>query len=547
MKGVTLKESSNQQTLIAGIDPLTFEGSFDIQSFSEFIKQSEYNHYTLSSEKLISLGQSLALALSEDKLDPIEHTIGTKQNTEIEISISGDEMSASISLESSLNEVLPTLKDVLAKLHLQGISRGISTKRIQKIIHETREAKAGTRHSSKVAKGLPPKNGKNSYIQPVVPNALDRVLAPQKITKNKVDMRDLGAIFCVDVGQRVAYRAAPGKGRIGYTVTNKEIKATAGEWKDIQLGSNTKISDSNENHIIALVVGQPKFKDNCMSIDDTFMSDGVNVGTGNINYCGAVVVNGDVTENMEISAVGDVTINGFVESALIRSGGDIIITKGAMGKMNVEDCRLIANGSIFVQHAQGLDIVAEKDVNIEKQLAYSRVKCRGNVIVGALENPMGNLFASTISCHKSVRAGSIGSISGSMLSIDFSDGYNVLSDRLDVLANLLKAVSQSNSDNESRVSAFKSQHIPDQIKQKLNMLNDEIESQRVLLQWLRSALEELRAKTFAYEKNARVLANKELFPGVSVKLNSKLWKATKECQRCRIVIAKGNWKYDPII
>ena len=86
-----------------------------------------------------------------------------------------------------------------------------------------------------------------------------------------------------------------------------------------------------------------------MTVDDTFQTKGVNVGTGNINYEGAVLVNGDVTESMQVIAKGDVTINGFVESAVIRAGGDIIITEGAMGKMHEEDCQLIAKGSVFVQ------------------------------------------------------------------------------------------------------------------------------------------------------------------------------------------------------
>jgi len=45
-----------------------------------------------------------------------------------------------------------------------------------------------------------------------------------------------------------------------------------------------------------------------------------------------------------------------VESAYIESGGDIIITEGAMGKVNDTQgefqCQLVAAGSIHVQHGR---------------------------------------------------------------------------------------------------------------------------------------------------------------------------------------------------
>src|SRR5690606_36488112 len=124
-------------------------------------------------------------------------------------------------------------------------------------------------------------------------------------------------------------------------------------------------------------------KDQKMWVDDTFICKGVNVGSGNVNYDGAVLVNGDVTEKMQIIASGDVTINGFVESAYIQAGGDIIITEGAMGKVNDSateySTTLKAKGSIHVQHGQGLDISCNGSVTIGRQLAYSRITCKGEV------------------------------------------------------------------------------------------------------------------------------------------------------------------------
>ena len=122
-----------------------------------------------------------------------------------------------------------------------------------------------------------------------------------------------------------------------------------------------------------------------MNIDDTFICSGVNVGSGHVNYEGAVLVNGDVTRKCKSRPLEDVTINGFVESAYIESGGDIIITEGAMGKVNDTtefQCQLVAAGSIHVQHGQGIDIQCSGNITVGRQLAYSRLRCGSAVIVG---------------------------------------------------------------------------------------------------------------------------------------------------------------------
>jgi hypothetical protein len=55
-----------------------------------------------------------------------------------------------------------------------------------------------------------------------------------------------------------------------------------------------------------------------------------------------------------------------------------------------------------------------------------------------------------------------------------------------------------------------------------------------------------QAKT-DYETNARIIANKELFPGVVVKLNKRIFRQKKETMKSRIVMVGVNWEYQPII
>jgi len=279
-----------------------------------------------------------------------------------------------------------------------------------------------------------------------------------------------------------------------------------------------------------------------MSIEDTYITKGVNVSTGDINYGGAVIVNGDVTDNMKVIAKGNVTINGYVESAYIHSDGDIIINGGATGKIHDEDCRLIAGGSIHIEHAQGLDIIAGNKLTVAKQLAYSRVNARGGVRVGSGKKPMGSLFACSIHCGKTLTAGSLGAISGSVLLIDFSEQYNVICNRLDELESLHKKLSSTSHKHEHKLVEINRHQMPNFLANKLHALTEELNAEHKLLAWLFDAKLDMQKSKSEYERGIGVLANNELFPGVTVKLNERVWRTEREYQRCEIALDTGVWQ-----
>nr|WP_136249518.1 FapA family protein [Ningiella ruwaisensis] len=567
MSGVSFSVNSASNELIVTVDPLLFDGTCDENTLRQELESTEHAHFSLDAQKITMLAKAIKQAQDTGEVDPISQSIspsnasnsktadmhaghhenGSGELEGIKIDIATDQMSVSMSITANPSVAPPAYGDVKQLLISKGIKRGISKKRIQNLLSQAIETDAGKTLSDVIAKGLPPRDGRPSKIVPLVPNALDRILRPQEKDGDKVDMRNLGDILCVTANSPVAKRVSPSKGREGFSVSGRKIQANKGNWEAIKLGKNTRIAPHDENLILSELAGQPKFENNVMTIDDTFVTKGVNVGTGNINYEGAVIVNGDVTENMQIIAKGDITINGFVESAFIKSGGDIIITQGATGKMNDEDCRLIADGSIFLQHGQGLDINVKKDLNVKRQLAYSRITCKGEIYVGDIEKPMGNLFASKITAYKGIRAGSIGAVSGSALEIDYSEGFNVLTERLNAINDILDELVSKNADHEVILSKINARKIPRSLKKKLKQLDSTIDKERQLLNWLRKIQSDLAIAKKDYETNARIIANKEMFPGLVVRLNKRIFRAQKETLKSRVLLVDGNWEYQPII
>ncbi|WP_395343036.1 DUF342 domain-containing protein [Ningiella sp. W23] len=547
MSGTSFKTDIDSDNLIALVDPLLFEGTCDEMFFHSALASSEFSACALDVTAITELASAIQDAKDAGDMSVIEKPIGTLPSNGIVVELSEDNMEATVRIFRSDDAALPDFASVLKALTRNGVTRGISKKRIQNLINNAQESEKENEFSDVVAIGLPSRNGKPSRVIPLVPNALDRILRPQVTGDEQVDMRNLGDILCVPSNHPVAMRAEPTEGRAGYTVTNLPLPAEKGEWKEIKLGDNTKFDPDDANLIVSELSGQPKFINEVMNIDDTYVTKGVNVGTGNVKYEGAVIVNGDVTENMQIIATGDITINGFVESAYIESGGDIIVTQGATGKMNEEDCIFKARGSVFVQHGQGLNISTGKDINVKRQLAYSRIHCQGNIYVGDPDNPMGNLFASTITAYGTVKAGSIGAISGSALEIDFSEGFNVLKGRLEAINDLLEQLVSVNVDHEIEFSNISARKIPTSLTKKFKRLDGTLTKERALLTWLRKLHMDLEQALTDYKKDARVIANKEMFPGLSVKLNKRLYKAKKETLKSRVLLVNENWEYQPII
>ena len=402
-----------------------------------------------------------------------------------------------------------------------------------------------------IAKGLPAKNGKNSKFIPLVPNALERVLKPQADDGERVDKRNLGEIICVKVNTPVLRRTAPTQGRSGFDVKGNQLPAVAGEWVDFKMGSGTVVSDGDANLLMSAISGMPKYRDQIMNIDDTFICNGVNVGTGHVNYEGAVLVNGDVTEKMQIKAAGDVTINGFVESAHIEAGGDIIITEGAMVKVNDSQgefqCKLVASGSIHVQHGQGIDIQCGGNITVGRQLAYSRLRCGGAVIVGQIDKPMGNLFACDIISQDRVEAGTLGAVSGSTLKVDFSPGFNQLLERKDSLDELLRQIRENNLKHKEKIALIQGKKIPKELQHKAAEALELFNNESALLEWLENKANDVKSAKENYQSDIKLIANKRLYPGVSAKLNNRNWRSEREYDRAQIHYDAHQWHYEPLI
>ena len=231
-------------------------------------------------------------------------------------------------------------------------------------------------------------------------------------------------------------------------------------------GEGTNISPRNNNVLVSEKVGLPKLINNGMEVDEVYKIKDVTVGTGNINFTGSVIIEGDVTEGMKVIASGDITVGGFVESATLEAGGDITISGGIIGhKHDVEKTQITdvvmsvnitAKGSIFAKYGQYSQITCGQDVRIENQLLHSILDIKGRLWIGKNEQADGKLIGGYTKAGTSVSAGMIGATAGSNTIVNFEHKILKFKDELHQTEELLKEESKKTDELKAAIKKLKS-------------------------------------------------------------------------------------------
>ena len=399
----------------------------------ELISQSQYSKLHSNTANIKS-----AVAELDDVLKPlldkqtgrdITYQVLERIDATISITIDSDEMSATAEIMTAQGGKNLTAKAILTCAQEAGVKKGFKKDELIKLAQMAAREEPNNNVSLQIAVGRLAINGKDAEIKPLVESAQSRVLRPKKREDGSVDMRDLGDIICVKIGDPIAKKIPLTPGRIGYTVTATFLPAEPGNDVALVAGEGTSISASNENILVSQKVGLPKIIANGMEVDEIYKIKNVTVATGNINFTGSVIIDGDVNEGMKVVASGDITVGGFVESAIIEAGGDVTISGGIIGrKHDIEKTRVTdvkmsvsvnAKGNIYAKYCQYAEIGCSKDVRIENQLLHSLLNIQGRLKVGTEEKSNGKLIGGYIKAGTFITAGIIGATAGSHTVINF--------------------------------------------------------------------------------------------------------------------------------
>ncbi|WP_114327443.1 DUF342 domain-containing protein [Candidatus Colwellia aromaticivorans] len=527
----------------------------------ELISESQYTKLRPNTANIKS-----AIAELNDVLKPlldkqtgreIQYQILERVDATISITIDGDEMGANAEITAAQGGKHLSAKAILTAAQEAGVKKGFSKEELVKLAQLAAREKPNNHVTLQIAAGKLAINGNDAEIKPLVESAQSRILRPKRKEDGSVDMRDLGDIICVKVGDPLVKKIPLTAGTKGYTVTATLLAPEPGNDVSLVSGEGTAISSSNQNMLISEKVGLPKVIANGMEVDEIYKIKSVTVATGNINFTGSVIIDGDVNEGMKVIASGDVTVGGFVESAMIEAGGDITISGGIIGrkhdveKTNITDVKMSvsvnAKGSIYAKYCQYAEISCSKDVRIERQLLHSLLNIQGGLKVGTEEKSDGKLIGGNIKVGTFVTAGIVGATAGSNTVFHFEHEIRKLKEQMQDIELRLKL--DSTKTNELKAATNKLKKLPkDKIKPE--MLTKVVSTYQFHAKRMSEALLEKKAlekTTQDYMESVYVEATEKLYHGVQLIIDGFNDRSRREYGPSRMIYKERKIHITPIV
>jgi len=308
------------------------------------------------------------------------------------IAISNDQMEVIMyPLTGVIDSGLTTLKEVLDACKSENIKVEIDEKLVEQQLSASDPVEIA------IGKGIKPEDGKDGYIE----FKIDMSAKPQFIPKDDhaVDYKKAMQITLVNVGDILADVVPPTEGEDGMDVRGSPIKANDGSKARYFLGDGVEEKDC---HIIATVAGTPSVQEDVIMVHRHYVLQGdVDLSTGNINFPGTVVIQGNVTNGFEVISEENVVVNGLISGAKIRAKGYVKCAGGIQGKSEITAGSFVA--ATFVSAAT---IVAEGDIVITKDILHSNISCLGELRLG------GSIIGGIATVFKGVECRELGSESG---------------------------------------------------------------------------------------------------------------------------------------
>ncbi|MDI6736348.1 MAG: FapA family protein [bacterium] len=229
----------------------------------------------------------------------------------------------------------------------------------------------------------------------------------------RVDFKRLNLIENVRAGQVLVVKRPPGKGIPGKLVNGLEIPALSGPDVRMPAGRNTEISIGG-TELMATVNGQVLLAADKVNVEDTLEIKGdVSLQTGNIYFLGTILIQGNVEDDFEVEATGDIQIKNAVGKCFLSAGGSIAIGEGVKGKGKA---RLFAGQHIFAKYIENAKIEAKGTIQVTQEIMHSLADAGKSILLEGKQR--GSIIGGHIRVGDEIRAREIGAPAGTYTRIE---------------------------------------------------------------------------------------------------------------------------------
>ena len=308
------------------------------------------------------------------------------------VTVSSDGMQAELVLSAPKNDGKDASEeDILAALANARVVFGIDDTMIKALVDNPQYDKAYA-----VARGKLAEDGAPATLDFHI--ELSKDMRPKENPDGTVDYKDLGFINNVKANDVICTKNPATEGIEGSNVLGVVLRPKPGKDITMPLGRNTVLSE-DQLQLLASCDGQVDMVGQKINVLDVLsINSDISNATGNINFVGSLVINGNVLSGFVVEAEGNITINGSVEDATVIAGGNIIIKEGINGggmggnrmvqaggfikTKYIQEGNVRAGGEVettFIQHSL---IQSNSDINVisaRGRLTGGRVVARNNI------------------------------------------------------------------------------------------------------------------------------------------------------------------------
>lgn len=291
-----------------------------------------------------------------------------------------------------------SLEELRALLEENGIVFGVRENALKELAQGNQNYE-----ETLVAVGTAAKNGRDGFFE--------YHFNPQPETKpiilpdGSVDYNVLGKIELVTKGQILvtyhpARSAVTGRDVLGNTIDAYEGKGLPPlQCKRCELDEDgSKYYASTEGHVT--VEGK------CLTVTPIYIIEGdLDAATGDVDFHGDVLVQGNVFAGVTVKTTGNITVNGHVETANLFAGKDVILKNGMQGSGNGV---IRAGGNVMARFLEQTQVFAGNEINTGA-LLNCEVDAGQSVVISGNR---GTIIGGTVKAVEQISAASIGNRAG---------------------------------------------------------------------------------------------------------------------------------------
>ncbi len=456
--------------------------------------------------------------------------VDTREMMSYQIEVSKDRMTVTLKINRQPGQRPPEKDEIMRDLASRRIIYGIDEEAIER----------GLEHGTQmvIAKGTPPEAGKDAKIIRKFNAEMKGKLAEDKY--GRVDYKNLNLFLLARKGDVLAERVPHTMGVEGTNVFGDTIKPKPGKPKPVPAGKNTEIQD--ENFVVATIDGQIVEANNKFSVDPRLEIKGdIGVGTGNIDFIGAVDVSGSVQQGFKVKATGTVSINGAVNGGTVE-GYSVVIKGGIIGAGPGKGV-VIAQEDVQAAFVENGTIEAGGEIQISDVALHSDLRAGVRIVV---EGKRGLVTGGYLAAGEEIRAKTIGNqalvaarlVVGVNPSLQkrYQAACKEYSESKKKLQQLTQALNTLGKIDVSMLPPQRAEQIAQLTRSQFPLAGQVERSERLIKE-----LEE----QIAQMKNGRIRVSDRIYPGQKLIVNSVVKQIQTEEQHCTFQVEDDEVKVGP--